>query len=191
MRAFIAIDPPQEIKNYLADIQTKLKKSNADVKWVKPQNIHLTLKFLGEIDDTKLHKIIDILNGISLNHAGFFMRTAHVGAFPRIQSPRVIWVGIDKGNDRITSIVHELEEKIEKIGLPKEEKSFSSHITIGRTKSSLNREKLSGLLNNAAHEGLATNFPEFFVPNIILFKSVLTPQGPVYETLKEFNLKTA
>ena len=188
MRTFIAIELPTEVKDKLSKIQEQLKKSGADVKWVEPKNIHLTLKFLGEIDDKKLEKIIEIIDGTVKDKNTFHIRISSLGAFPKINYPRVIWIGIDKGDCETKEIAKELEEKIAKIGIPKEGKAFSSHITIGRTRSTLNREKLVQELKTQS-----ANFCgglEFVVTKITLFKSTLTPGGPIYEALKETNLKT-
>ncbi len=189
MRTFIAIELSDEIRNFLAGLQEKLKTSGADVKWVKPGNIHLTLKFLGEIDDKKLNEIIQILQEITKDKEPFYIRPYSLGAFPRIESPRVIWIGIDKGDEQVKQIAQALDEKIQKIGVPAEGRKFSSHITIGRIRSSLNRQNLIKILNNYAHN-LGGQAPKLFVDKIILFKSTLTPPGPIYEILHTANLKT-
>ncbi len=189
MRAFIAIDLPQEIKDYLAKAQAKLKSSNADVKWVNPQNIHLTLKFLGEIDEKQLNQITQILEDIAGNKTQFYIHLTSFGAFPNIKSARVIWAGIDKGDSEVKQIAEDLEKESEKIGIPKEERPFSSHITIGRTRSSKNRNKLSQALENLTSESGGFS-AEFTAVKITLFQSTLTPKGPIYETLKEAHLKT-
>lgn len=188
MRAFIAIGLPQEIKESLTQLQQELKATQADVKWVRPDNIHLTLKFLGEIDDTALEKITDIINGVAGKISAFKLRINSLGAFPKIDSPRVIWVGVDAGDKEVKEIATQLEGKIEKLGIPKEDRPFSSHITIGRTKSGLNRQNLVGVLKDKFDLG-GKNL-EFFASKITLFKSTLSPKGPTYEILKEVNLKT-
>ena len=189
MRAFIAIELPKEIRDSLANLQDKLKSTGADVKWVEPDNIHLTLKFLGEIDDQKLDKITSILENIAKDKNYFHICISSLGAFPRISSPRVIWVGIDTGEKETKEIVKALEGKIEKIGIPKEDRPFSSHITIGRTRSALNLQKLAKGLETLESD-LKIKVAEFDVTKITLFKSTLTPKGPIYEVLKEASLKT-
>ena len=189
MRTFIAIPLPQEIKDSLARLQEQLKSSGTDVKWVEPDNIHLTLKFLGERDDKKIEKIEQAIQDTAKDKTEFIAHISSVGAFPKISSPRVIWVGIDQGDSETKLIAGELEEKIAKIGIPKEEREFSSHITIGRTRSSKNLEKLVKILNDCAKE-LDELKLKFNVKKIVLYKSTLTPRGPVYEALKEATLKT-
>ena len=187
MRTFIALELPQEIKEFLSQLQEELKAAGADVKWVEPKNIHLTLKFLGEIDEKKIDKIIEIVQETVKEKDKFQIRISSLGAFPKIDSPRVIWVGVDTGDKEVKAITKDLEEKIAKIGIPKEDRPFSSHITIGRTRSSLNRQQLVQDLKNKADLG-GQNL-DFYVTKITLFKSTLTPKGPIYEALKEINLK--
>jgi 2'-5' RNA ligase len=188
MRTFIAIELPGEIKDALASLIEQLKKTQADVKWVAPGNIHLTLKFLGEIDEESVEKVIQILEESTKDKDRFVIKISSLGCFPNINSVRIIWIGIDKGDNETRKIANELEKNVAKIGIPEENRPFSSHITIGRTRSSLNREKLVGELQNLTNNsGLARL--EFTVTKITLFKSTLTPKGPIYEVLKEASLK--
>ena len=189
MRSFIAIELPKEMRDSLGHLQEKLKACQADVKWVQPQNIHLTLKFLGEINEDELSKINLILDTLAKDKKSFLIRIASLGAFPKINYPRVIWVGIDKGDGETKGLARELEEKIEKIGLPKEDRAFSSHITIGRIRSNLGKDKLVASLTELQDYFKETT-QEFTVNKITLFKSTLTPKGPIYEVLKEANLTT-
>lgn len=190
MRAFIAIDLPKEIKDYLSLLEAKLKQSGADVKWVMPVNIHLTLKFLGEIDEQKTNQIIQILEEISFRTPQFHLKISDIGAFPNTKSPRIIWIGLAAGNNETKEIAADLEKRIERIGIPKEDKPFTSHITIGRIKSNLNREKLIQSLTTLITESDKSNY-QFLVTKLTLFKSTLTPKGPIYEAVKETSLKTA
>jgi len=187
MRAFIAVELPEDIRGSLARIQEKLKTAQADVKWVEPQNIHLTIKFLGERDDKKIEKIMQILEETASDKKAFQACICSIGVFPKVDFPRVIWLGIDKGDSEIKTIAKELEEKIAKIGIPKEERPFSSHITIGRTKSALNRENLVQCLKKTANDFEMERL-EFNITRLTLFKSTLGPKGPTYEALKVANL---
>ncbi len=186
MRTFIAIELPQEIKDFLSHLQQELKSCGADVKWVQPENIHLTLKFLGDVGDEELNKIIEIIEEVAKEKSKFQIRVSSLGAFPKIDSPRVIWIGVDEGDKETKEIAELLEEKIAKLGIPKEDRPFSSHITIGRTKSNLNLHKLAQELKNKSE--LGGGKIGFEAVKITLFKSTLTPKGPVYEALKETTL---
>jgi RNA 2',3'-cyclic 3'-phosphodiesterase len=189
MRAFIAIELPEEIKTALLNSQKKLRACGADVKWVEAKNIHLTLKFLGEIDEARRKSIEEILEAAAATQNPYTIQISSAGAYPAMHSPRVIWAGIDRGDRETKDLAKILEEKIEKTGIPKEERPFSSHITIGRTRSGMGRENLiEGL------EGLAKDYKEmpleFLAGKITLFKSTLTPSGPVYDAVKEASFAT-
>jgi 2'-5' RNA ligase len=188
MRTFIAIELSREIQEYLARLQDKLKLSQADVKWVAPENIHLTLKFLGEIDEKIAERIKQILQNITAGLKQFSLNLTSVGAFPSLNSPRAIWIGIDKGDAQVREIADVLEEKLSELGITKEDRTFSSHITLGRTRSSKNRSNLAKLLESLK-EKLPEATAEIKVEKITLFKSTLTPKGPIYEILKEAPLE--
>lgn len=190
MRAFIAIELPQIIRTALSKLQERLKQSGADVKWVEPRNIHLTLKFLGEIDEGQLGRIAQAMENTTAGKNAFSMRISSLGAFPKISFPRVIWVGITSGDGETKEIAGILEEKIQQLGIPKEKRQFSTHITIGRIRSAKNRETLVSLLNELT--GSLVNLTlEFPVAGITLFKSTLSSGGPTYEALKNASLKDA
>ncbi len=185
MRAFIAIELPQEIRETLGRLQQKLKAAGADVKWVEPKNIHLTLKFLGEIDEQNLDRINSALEEICRTRKLFVITLSSLGAFPNTISPRVIWVGISQGDSEVKEIAQAVEVHLETIGFPKENREFSSHITIGRTRSSKNRQDLAKTISELSLKPLKD---QFLVTKITLFKSTLTPHGPIYEILQEFQL---
>ncbi|MCX5700884.1 MAG: RNA 2',3'-cyclic phosphodiesterase [Candidatus Omnitrophica bacterium] len=189
MRTFIAIDLPDNIKETLRQLQDKLKASGAEVNWVEPENIHLTLKFLGEIDKALLPKIISVIEAAALSTTQFTAKISSCGAFPKLNFPKIIWLGVDSGADKIKDIARGLEDSLAQLGVPKEERTFSAHITIGRTKSQQNRDKLIQGLGELG-SCLEKDSLEFNVGKISLFKSTLTPNGSIYEVLKEVNLKT-
>ncbi len=185
MRTFIAIELGKEIKEVLSKIQSELKNAAADVKWVYPENIHLTLKFLGEVKEEKIPKIIQCLKEICNTINPFNIEIKDTGAFPDMKSPQVIWVGIEEGKEKLLELVELMEDILVKLKFPKEERKFSAHITIGRVKSLKNKGVLSQKINalqfgSPAHQE---------VKSIILFKSTLTPKGPIYEKLSEENFK--
>lgn len=187
MRTFIAIELPQQIKDRLSELQALFKNSGADVKWVNPKDIHLTLKFLGEVDEEKSLKIAGVIENIAKASRQFEISLSSAGAFPKIEFARVIWIGIAKGDLETKTLAKELDERLEKLGIAKEERPFSSHITIGRVRSSLNKDKLIKALKEA--EGYFSGKDiGFEVTKITLFKSTLTSGGAVYEALKEANI---
>ncbi|MBN1914111.1 MAG: RNA 2',3'-cyclic phosphodiesterase [Candidatus Omnitrophica bacterium] len=188
MRSFIAISLPPDIKDALARMQEKLKKSGADVKWVAPANIHLTLKFLGDLNEKKLEAVYGAMEDTAKNNTRFYARIRDLGAFPKVSSPRIIWAGIGAGDEEIKKIARQLEESIARVGIPKEDRPFSCHITLGRTKSALNLDRLTQDLTKNGKDPEAEGLG-FDIEKITFFKSTLTPKGPLYEALKEASLR--
>ncbi len=190
MRTFIAISLPPEIKKTLGELQAKLKQADADVAWVKPDNIHLTLKFLGEIKEKRLQRIMEIIDKTAASIPAFCGCIADIGYFPAEGPLRVIWAGLGQGDIQLRSLAAKLEEGIAQTGIPKEKRPFQSHCTLGRVRSPRNKEDLLELLKNS--EGfLKGKKLEFPVGTITLFKSTLTSQGSIYEVLKETSLQSS
>jgi len=188
LRTFIAIPLPLEIKNFLANLEEELKTCQADVKWVNSTNLHLTLKFLGEIKEEKIILIKKIIDKISQETHKFIISLSTLGTFPKTHLPKVIWVGIEN-EEEAKNLAKRLEEDLYKIGFPKEKRPFSSHITLGRLRSFKNIKILVDKLENLKDYPLREK-KEFLVEKIILYKSNLTPQGPIYEELYSQSLKT-
>ncbi|MCX5678514.1 MAG: RNA 2',3'-cyclic phosphodiesterase [Candidatus Omnitrophica bacterium] len=189
MRAFIAIEISDEIKDALARIESHLKYAGADVKWVNPKIIHLTLKFMGEINDNKCEVVKSALDAIAKSAKSFEVTVKDVGTFPNSARPRVIWLGLDKGASESVELAKRIEESLSKIGFPAENRPFSPHLTIGRVRSSLNIEKLKEKISSASLEIQPGGTISQKVTSIILFQSTLTPQGPIYTKLHEAPLE--
>jgi len=186
LRTFIALELSPEIRQELSKIQKELKKSGADAKWVKPENIHLTLKFLGNTPVDKIPLINNLLQETANQCKSFDISISDLGVFPRIESPRVIWVDINQGKEELIKFAGEIENKLSDLGFIKEDRPFQTHVTLARIKSSLNRLNLAEKLKAINPPPLSQR-----VDKITFFKSTLTPQGPVYEILKEITLKTS
>lgn len=190
MRAFIAAPIPENVLKELASFQRTLDKTQAQVSWVRPRSMHLTLKFLGETGENQLEPIKGILQGISVRHRPFTLRINALGAFPDIRSPRVIWAGMDSGADNLAALAADIEKDISPLGFPPEERPFSGHITLGRVRGNRNRAQLSALLEKIKDQPhqLQLVFP---VESLILYKSTLAPAGPLYQTLATATLSTS
>jgi len=189
MRVFIAIQLPEAVKNKLYFLQNKLREDKENISWVNPSNIHLTLKFIGEITDNKLQEIIKGAESALQGSLQFNITIANLGVFPDPGHPRIIWAGIKEGNTEIIKLACALEESLERIGITREKREFFCHITLGRVKSLINTPGLTARikeLNNVlSNEDIA-----FEAKRITVFRSKLKSNGPVYEALKELNLKT-
>lgn len=180
MRLFIAINISEEIKAGLKKIADKLKEIDADVKWVRPEGMHITLKFLGNVDENRKDKIMHVLEEISARKSPFTVTFQGVGVFPDLKRPRVVWIGIEKGREELKDIAKELDAHLSGLGFLKEAREFSVHLTLGRVKSSRGREKLVEVL-----ESYNIILPELFVQKISLMESILKREGAEYRKVRE------
>ncbi len=180
LRCFIAIEIPETIKKSVADIIGSLKKSGSDVKWVPDENIHITLQFLGETEESIIPDIKEALYKILAPYSPFYIKIADVGCFPSGRRPRIIWVGMEESQPLI-NIYKDISGEMVKFGYQKEERGFTPHLTIGRVKSNRNMGELLSKLE----EFKITDFPDFEVRNITLMKSELKPSGAKYYSLAE------
>lgn len=181
IRAFIAVELTPDVQDILAVVQAQLKKSGADIKWVRPKNIHLTLKFLGNIPSENITRIYDAMRDTVKEQHPFSITLTHIGAFPKIERPKVVWIGAEENQSDIRQISTSLEERLASLNFKKEERDFKAHITIGRVRSSLNRHHLIKALKTFRLEHAIIQH----VDHITLFKSTLTPKGPIYEILEQ------
>lgn len=181
IRSFIAFDINNEsILKRMKDFQTQLANVNADLKLVEPQNIHVTLRFLGNITPSTVEKIFEEMK--KLQFIPFDTKIHGVGAFPDLRYPRVLWAGITQGADQLRGIFSQLEPRLRDLGFAPDSKGFSPHLTIARVKSGRNKAALEKLMTeNANYE-----FGIMKAECLKLKRSDLTPRGPIYSTLKEF-----
>jgi len=183
MRAFIAIVLPLNIKGALLRIQGKLKAILPKISWTKQENLHLTLKFLGEISPEQISNIKQIIAEITKTTAGFKIKFETLGVFPNITRPRLIWTGTNQVPSELKQIVERLELKLAESGIPKENRLFCNHVTLGRIKNNINPIELEKALNKVRGDLVNENF-EFDAGRITLFKSTLgPPTGPTYTAL--------
>lgn len=181
MRTFIAIDLIDENKSALTKLQDELKQARADVKWVEPVNIHLTLKFLGEVTDEYVGKVKEALDKTAAGFKPFEISLSGIGAFPELDYARVIWVGVEKGKEETEEVARRLEDELEKFGFAKDERPFTAHLTIGRVRTGKNKEALKEKINLLNAKPYPLN-PQT-ISQIVLYQSKLTPNGPIYTPL--------
>jgi 2'-5' RNA ligase len=176
MRLFIAIKVPQFQK--LNDVYNEIKLSGADVKLVETDNIHITLIFIGEVPDNKVDLVKEAVSLLQFNKFKITMKG--MGAFPSITKPRVVWVGISEGFPQLREIRSFLLKELRSRGIrPEDEKEFVPHITLGRVKGPSNLFNLANVINQHYND----YFGDFIVDKVILYKSTLTPKGPIYDEI--------
>lgn len=182
VRSFLAIELQTELKEEINNTIKKFKKINTDIKYVSTENIHLTLKFFGNINNTQIEQISKATKNVLKNFNQFKIEIQGIGTFPNQNHIKVIWIGI-KNNNTLSNLQKELDKEFNKIGFPKE-KNYKSHLTIGRMKTAKNKQKVQETIKE--NENIIIG--EMTVKNVYLKKSNLTPNGPVYENLEEFLL---
>ena len=181
IRSFIAFDMNSEsVLKRIAGVQDLLDKSGADLKLVETKNIHITVRFLGNVTPRTVEKIFEEMKNVQFTP--FDVKVSGVGAFPDVRYPRVVWAGITEGANQLRSIFSQLEPRLKNLGFAPDPKGFSPHLTIARVKSGKNKAELARLITeNAKYE-----FGNVRAECLRLKRSDLTPKGPIYSTLKEF-----
>jgi len=174
MRTFIAIEIPEIIRKSIYSQITAFKGFALPIKWVSIENLHITLKFLGEI--TEKTTLEPLLRDTAGYQKPFAVTLRDTGCFPNARRPRVVWIGVDRGAERLSILAQAVEEALLQCGFPREGR-FHPHLTIGRIKKPCS---IDGILEQ---EFMSEQFP---VNSLVLFKSTLTPHGAVYEPLQRF-----
>ena len=184
MRAFIGISLPQPVRASLSLLQRQLAASRADVRWVEEAHLHVTLRFLGDIDESQRRAVEEHLTAIASRIGPFPLSLTHVGAFPSFASPRVVWVGIGHGAERLAGMVEELEGHLTALGLSGESRTFVAHVTLGRVRSASHVSELARCATTTAWQPP----PPWTATSITLYQSALSSAGPRYTVLADVPL---
>jgi 2'-5' RNA ligase len=183
VRSFIAIDLPAGVRAELTSFEEKLKaRRHPFVKWVDPESMHLTLKFLGNVAADFIPQIVEAMSGVAEAHSTFKLQVAGTGAFPNWQRPQVVWVGVGGELDRLNSLQKGLESVLAPLGFPSESRPFSAHLTAGRLRDRVipdDRRRFAEFAQTVEFKASLS----FEVNAIRLIKSQLTPAGPIYTEL--------
>lgn len=180
MRIFIAVKIPEDVRRKVRQYINSIKNNFNNVKWVSQENLHLTIKFLGEVKKPDLKKIMECIEETASEFTPFSMGLNGLGFFPSEMKPRVIWFGADGGADHLLEVFHSLENCLEKAGFDRDARTFSPHLTIGRVR----KDK-----KTVVPEGLPEfDSVRFEINSLTLMKSILTPNGPIYESTFESKL---
>ena len=185
IRCFIAIEIPEPIRNQLARIQGTLRKQIQKASWVKPGNIHLTLKFLGEVDPADLEAIGEAITETTKRHRCFSLRIGGVGAFPSLARPRVIWAGLKVGAEPVSALAQDINVALSYCGFSTDTQKFNPHLTIARLKGRIDLRPYT----NQYRQYDRIDRAEMTVNAISLIQSQLHPQGAIYSTLQSYSLK--
>ena len=192
IRAFIAIELPEQIRGQLDDVEKRIQAAAGEparkaVRWVSTSSIHLTLKFLGEVSAANLQSMARSLQAQALHHSGFDFTVSGLGAFPNIRRPRVIWVGTD-APPALNALQKAIDAETHSLGYPSEDRPFSAHLTLGRIAQNANPEEVRQVAHVLGEIKVGT-LGTVHVDRVHLFHSDLRPTGAVYTSLYAFPLK--
>jgi len=180
IRSFIAFDLNNELMlQRFREVQDKLLKTGADLKLVEPQNIHITMRFLGDIKPAMVDPVHEAMERVSFS--AFNCEVRGLGVFPDLRYARVVWAGIRKGADELKSVFNQLEPNLQRLGFRPDPKGFSPHLTFARVKTGRNKAELASCIQELTDY----DFGVVRADCLRLKKSVLTPKGPIYSTLRE------
>jgi RNA 2',3'-cyclic 3'-phosphodiesterase len=189
VRAFIAIELPAEVKAGLKQVQDRLKSSDpSSAKWVDPQSVHLTLKFLGNVDIDQLDSITRAIQDASVNISPFELNIDGLGCFPNSRRAQTIWIGLTGDITRLQNLQKNVESRVSPLGFPTEKRLFTPHLTLARVRDYVTPEQRQflGELVTATQIKLNLNIK---ITSISLMRSQLTPAGAIYTRLRSVELK--
>ncbi|PLJ77045.1 RNA 2',3'-cyclic phosphodiesterase [Infirmifilum sp. SLHALR2] len=182
LRVFVAVKITRpELVSRVKSFQEELERAGLKAKFVETENLHITLQFIGEIPREKVQGVASKL--MEVKASSFSMELQGIGAFPNPKNPRVIWIGVRRGSEELSRLAQEVYKAVTAAGVKLEREDFQPHLTIARVKA-----PLGGEVRKIIEKNSSTFFGEQDVTKFYLIKSVLTPRGPVYTDLAEFQL---
>jgi len=181
IRVFLAVELSSEVQEKLTHLQQQLRTTLPPINWVRPESIHLTLKFLGYVEPSTVSQLLSVLEPLGEKREVFSMDVQGLGVFPQVKHPRVLWVGLSGNTQALNDLVFDIEAPLEPLGFPSEEKSYHPHLTLARIK----RENVkvgsvfmqTGVLADKQHLGTLT------IDRFTLFQSDLGPSGAKHTVL--------
>jgi 2'-5' RNA ligase len=187
IRCFIAIQIPDKIQSGISSYINNLRKISSDVRWVKVENIHLTLKFLGEINPNRADLVREILSPMSNNFPPFNLSVSGTGCFPNKKRPRVFWIGMEQGKENPLFSIHQwIENQLVNLDFEKEKRRFSPHLTLGRVRAK-HTVDFSDLFRFMDDNPFPSS--QFHVQDVVFMQSILKPSGAEYRVLESYPLK--
>ncbi|MDX9788105.1 MAG: RNA 2',3'-cyclic phosphodiesterase [Desulfobacterales bacterium] len=184
LRTFIAVELPPPVVCFAGRVQEIMRAEGIRLGWVRPENLHLTLKFLGDIEADRIAEIKTALASAAQDTVPFSLSACRVGVFPGLRQPRVVWLGIEGQVDQLLNLQGQVESALSQVGITPEKRPFKGHLTLGRVKNRIDPDALQRALIKAEQ----AESVEFMVESLTLFKSDLKPAGAIYTRLAEARL---
>ena len=175
---------PDRVVTAIRHAQEKLARHHPNIRWVNPENIHLTLKFLGDIEPTRIDDIAAAVRRTAVPRAPFFLTAKGVGVFPNIKRARVIWIGVAGQVTELIELQQDMTRRLSAIGFPTERRRFSGHLTLGRTKGAID----TGRLMKALDDIRSFESEAFRIDRITIYRSELQASGAIYTALQTVSL---
>ncbi len=187
IRAFIALDLPENIRGTLSQLQDRLRREGLRASWVRPENSHLTVRFLGDVPSSAIAVIMAALGRVAAGFAAPALTVGNLGVFPTLRRPRVVWAGLGGEVGRLREIKQAVDSGLasaDGVLFPMDTRAFRAHLTLGRFKQRVDPERLAQALR--AHAGFVP--AAFTADRLVLYRSELKPRGAVYTALGRWTL---
>lgn len=185
IRSFLAFELPLQIRQVLAEVFEKAKRTSLDVRWVRPEGIHLTLVFMGDVREEDLSPIGDLVGEVCSRYGAFTVALKGMGCFPNPRNPRVLWLGTEGTLERMSRFRDEIQKGLIPFGIQEEKRDFRPHLTLARFRKPLRR---AGDLESLLSEHKELTSPACSLNELVLFKSDLKPGGAVYTKMRSWKL---
>lgn len=181
---FVAVDLPESLNDPLAELVGELRRAGADVRWVDPGSMHLTLKFLGSVADDEVGRIDEALRRVARGAPSTTARLRGLGSFPHLRRPRVIWVGLQPAGERLAELQSAVDAAFAELGFDRERRRFHPHVTLGRVKGGRNVRRLAEAVGRHQEVDLGT----VSIDEMVLFESRKSPRGARYTPVGTYRL---
>ncbi|MEQ8786826.1 MAG: RNA 2',3'-cyclic phosphodiesterase [Pirellulaceae bacterium] len=187
IRTFLALDVGDEIRRRAAQLIKTLRSDGDDIKWVERDNLHITLNFLGDVNDNEVHDVCQVATRAAAALPLFEMECVGVGAFPHVGHPRTIWIGVQQGSEAVCRLQEELAVALTDLGFPHEHRQYKPHLTLGRSRRGGRTRHLTSRL---------VELGEFqagrcIIEEVVVYSSILESTGPIYHPLAHVPLADA
>ena len=180
IRTFIAVETSPAVRRRAVDLQDKLRASEVKASWTHPENMHLTLQFLGDVDETLVPEVCRRVESAAAPFAPFQIEFSQVGAFPALERPRTVWIGVDQGSQQLVDLQFAVQESLVEMRFPRERRTYKPHLTMGRVREGGARQtRLAELI--AHYRDFKAGSCD--VNEVLIFASYLERTGPTYQIM--------